>query len=183
VGYKGARIPVRGENIVSEAEKVDNSCGDEWSTPEQIWKPWHDLLRFRLDAAASKENAIVSPFLTKEIDALKVAWREYAPAGAAVWVNPPYSQAGGPLAKWIRKFWEESRNNGLVIVALLPSDTSTIWFGQIFDRERNIWIPGCRGTFLARRIKHVDPKTGKSLGSPKFGSIAVLFDRRLQNIY
>ena len=157
--------------------------GDEWATPPWVWKPWHDLLHFRLDAAASKSNAIVNPWLTKEMDALKVAWREYVPAGAAVWVNPPYSQKAGPLAKWIRKFWDESLNNGLVVVALLPADTSTIWFGDIFDRDRNIWRPGCRGTFLSKRISHIDPKTGKSIGTPKFGSVAVLFDRRLKNIY
>ena len=158
---------------------------DEWRTPKHVWEPWHKLLDFKMDAAATKENALFPnrPYLTTQEDARQVPWREYVKKGDAVWVNPPYSQSGGPLEAWIRKFWDESRNNSVVIVALLPADTSTRWFGQLVDRDRNIWFPGCRGTFLARRVKHLDPETKKPTGSPKFGSIAVLFDRRLQNMY
>jgi hypothetical protein len=92
--------------------------------------------------------------------------------GHMVWCNPPYSQAGGPLSKWVETFlyWHA---NGFNITALLPADTSTKWFHLLWeasDDEGYISI-----TFLDRRVRHLDPQTGKPGGSPKFGSLIAEF--------
>ena len=145
--------------------------GDEWRTPEWVWKPYAP---FDLDAAATAENTLAPKFITKEMNALEVDWRDVVPVGSRVWCNPPYSPVGGPLLKWVETFlyWQV---NGFRITALLPADTSTRWFALLWDLEEKRFVPGIEGTFLPRRIRHLDPQTGKPGGSPKFGSLIVEF--------
>jgi phage N-6-adenine-methyltransferase len=163
------------------------SPGDDWRTPEWVWGPYYDRYDFKLDAAATAENSVVPRnrlelaadskfFISKEEDALELDWREKAKPGSAIWVNPPYSQKAGPLYRWVRKFFAESRF--FLIVALLPADTSTSWFDEIYSRNSHQWRPGCVGRFLPKRVQHIDPKTGLPKGSPKFSSIIVRFDQK-----
>lgn len=142
-------------------------ANDEWRTPEWVWKPYAP---FDLDAAADANNTLAPKFITKEMDALTCDWRAICPSPVPtkVWCNPPYSHSAGPLARWVDRFME-GRWFGFHIVALLPADTSTKWFHLLWNRNRpNI-------TFLQRRVRHLDPKTGKPGGSPKFGSLIVEF--------
>ncbi len=41
-----------------------------WRTPPYIFNYWNNKLRFTLDAAADKENALCANFITEEEDAL-----------------------------------------------------------------------------------------------------------------
>jgi phage N-6-adenine-methyltransferase len=158
--------------------------GDEWMTPEWVWKPWHDRLFFKLDAAANENNKIVDNYISKNTDALVVDWSTCGVRrGDAVWCNPPYSQLAGPLDKWVAKFFQEARLNGLTIVSLLLADISTRWFDRVYDRGQNAWRVGCQGTFLGQRVKHQDPITRKSMGSPKFGSMIVIFSPLFEQVY
>ena len=143
-------------------------ANDEWRTPEWVWKPYAP---FDLDAAATAENALAPKFITKEMDALTLDWREICPAPARVWCNPPYSQAAGPLFEWITVCQGWSRFYRVVM--LLPADTSTKWFHYLLQ-EKNMGT-NVNIKFLERRVRHLDPLTGKPGGSPKFGSIIVEF--------
>jgi len=63
-----------------------------------------------------------SPVRAKQIwtaEGLDLPW------AGNVYVNPPYGREIGP---WIQKCRKESRNDGIQIVALVPSRTDTKWF-------------------------------------------------------
>jgi len=93
-----------------------------------------------------------------------------------VWCNPPYSQAAGPISRWVERF-REMQLLGYDIVSLVPADTSTKWFHQVWRWARDPEA-GVTVTFLPRRVRHLDPVTRKPGGSPKFGSLIVEFERR-----
>ena len=145
-------------------------ANDEWRTPEWVWKPYGP---FDLDAAAIAENTVAPRFITKEMNALTCDWRLVCPAPVPtkVWCNPPYSKNAGPLDRWVNKFFER-RWFGFEITALLPADTSTKWFHRIWSARNE---PGITINFSERRVRHIDPATGKPGGSPKFGSMIVEF--------
>ena len=83
-----------------------------------------------------------------------------------VWMNPPYSR--GNIDKFCKKAYDESQK-GCTVVGLLPSDLSTKWYQNwIFGKAHEV-----RTT--ARRVRFIDPITGKQGGSPKFGSIIVVW--------
>lgn len=143
---------------------------DEWRTPKWVWEPFAP---FDLDVAATAENTLAPKFITREMNALDMDWRDVAPVGSHVWCNPPYSQKAGPLSKWVDTFffWH---SNGFRITALLPSDTSTRWFQEIWDTLTD-FQPKLELHFLTPRVRHLDSVTGKPGGSPKFGSLIVEF--------
>lgn len=146
-------------------------ANDNWMTPPWVYKP---LGPFDLDAAATRENTIAPRFITAEDDAFTCDWTKFAPHGSSVWCNPPYSKEAGPLSSWIDLFvsWAEFYD----IIALLPADTSTKWFHKVWDNDQEGFM--CRrGIFLERRVRHIDPITGKPGGSPKFGSLLLWFSR------
>lgn len=156
---------------------------DEWMTPPEIFDHWYqEYGPFDLDAAASEENTFCSVWIDKEQDALGSApWTDYLLArrpghgnGQKAWCNPPYSRAAGPLARWVDRFYAESEQ-GWEITALLPADTSTRWFRQLWNNKFQKWHPGITGHFLPR-IRFIDPATGRRAGSPKFGSLLIHFD-------
>jgi len=158
-----------------------SSLGDEYITPRWVWEPWHAVLGFVLDAAASTANKLppCKLFYSKDDSAFGHNWAENVAAigGGAAWCNPPYSRTGGPLKKWVEKAIEESRR-GLVVAMLLPADTSTDWFSLLWDREKGMWRDGVQGYFTDGRIRFIDPRTGeKTKGSPTFGSMVAVFSK------
>ena len=167
------------------------SPGDEYMTPKWVWEPWHKIFGFTLDAAASNFNKLepCGRWFTREDDALQQDWRAVA-GGGAIWCNPPYSRGGGPLIKWVKKGLAEGRQCGrgrggdgmkfdnariVPVVMLLPADTSTDWFSEVWDRIEGTWVPGVRGYFLDGRVRFVDPRTHQRTdGSPNFGSLVLV---------
>jgi hypothetical protein len=93
-------------------------------------------------------------------DGLKIDWRDRN------FINPPYSR--GKLIKWLKKGYEEFLK-GKLCVFLIPSDTSTVYWHKYVMRASYIY-------FFIRRIKFVGAG-----GSPKFGSVLVLFDPDFKN--
>jgi phage N-6-adenine-methyltransferase len=174
----------------AKAKLEDEGPGDHWQTPAWVWAPWFDRFHVELDAAASAENTLVdivggskprAGFISEKVDALSFEWTKLKLSpGAAIWVNPPYSQKAGPLKRWVEKFEHEAHEHGYRVIALLPADTSTQWFSYCLalDRDRRALLH-----YLPRRVRHVDPRTGELGGSPKFGSVIVYFDSRIGNPY
>jgi len=158
-----------------------NPYSDDYLTPRWVWEPWHQGLNLMIDAAAgSKPLPCCVKFYTKADDAFKQNWAADLAAvslgaEAAVWCNPPYSRTGGPIIRWVRKALEESAK-GIIVVMLLPADTSTDWFSLLWDRVECCWRPSIRGYFIDARVKFLHPQTGlPSRGTPTFGSLLVLF--------
>ena len=155
---------------------------DEWQTPEWVWKPWHQVLHFVIDAAATDENhlPVCKDWFTMERSGLEQDWAKNIErlGGGSVWCNPPYSRKGGPLMRWVRKAQEESLK-GVVVCMLLPADTSTNWFSVLWNRTAGAWNDGVQGYFTDQRVKFIHPETGKSTGSPTFGSLIAVLSKPL----
>jgi phage N-6-adenine-methyltransferase len=80
--------------------------------------------------------------------------------------NPPYSNP----EPYVKKTRFESRCGGGIVVLLLPADVSTTWFREHCMKAAE-WI------IIEGRVKFNNPDGTPMPGSPKFGSIAVVFDR------
>jgi phage N-6-adenine-methyltransferase len=97
------------------------SATTEWETPDSVFQPLDDEFGFTLDVAATKDNAKVAHFITKEDDALSVPW------SGVCWMNPPY---GRDLPKWLTKAIAEA-SAGVTTVCLIPARTNTSWFHDL----------------------------------------------------
>lgn len=138
---------------------------DEWQTPDGLFMALDAEFRFGLDVAATRQNAKVHPFFTKDDDALICDWR-VGERGRVCWMNPPYSQCRAFIAKAAA---EAAR--GCTVVALVPSRTDTRWWHEhVWDRERHAARPGVEVRFLKGRVTF----SGASAGAP-FPSAVVVF--------
>lgn len=95
---------------------------------------------------------------------------------AHVYVNPPY---GRVIAEWIDKaLFELERDAPLgqrveTVTMLLPARTDTGWWKGCFRAQEWLMLNG--------RVRFLDPDTGRPQGSPKFGSVVVIFRRGLRH--
>lgn len=130
----------------SPVDKVHySSKKNDWETPPELFNEWDQRYDFTLDVCAIKENTKVSGmYFPPDMDGLKQKWE-----GERCWMNPPY---GREITAWVKKAYEETRDDAAIVVALLPARTDTKWFHQyIYRLARNI-------TFLGGRIKFVGAK-------------------------
>ena len=99
---------------------LTSRVSDEWYTPRGIFKQLNsEFGPFDLDPCATPENAKAPKYFTIQDDGLMCEWF------GKVFVNPPYSKVN----LWVERCWLWSKE-GLLVVALLPSRTDTIWFHQ-----------------------------------------------------
>jgi phage N-6-adenine-methyltransferase len=147
-----------------------SSKTDQWATPQDFFdKVAKEFGGFDVDVAADSTNAKCPIFLTKEMDALSQTWHNIYVGtddfGWAkppkLWMNPPY---GRTIGKWVKKAYDESRKDCLV-VALLPSRTDTSWFHDCIYHK-----PGVEVRFLKGRLKF-----GGSKNAAPFPSMLVIF--------
>lgn len=158
----------------NDRTSVGSGRGD-WQTPYSLYAALCSRYRFDFDAFADHDNALCGQYATADgtwqksvidkvpvrmstLDGLLTSWAE-----RRVFLNPPYSR--GFLDRVADKMIDE-RNNAQVIVGLLPANTDTKWFHALRD-VADI-------TFLPRRVKFVDPDTGREGGSPPGGSMIVV---------
>jgi phage N-6-adenine-methyltransferase len=144
---------------------------DTRETPQDFFEEQNKKWGFKLDAAASAENAKCADYcgpdhpIASRRDGLAASW-----APGPVWLNPPYSR--GELVKWLAKATREAAA-GVTTVALLPVDTSTIWFHDYV-------LPRLKAgdvEFLKGRLEFKGApltKTGK-LAKAKFANMLVVF--------
>ena len=94
----------------------------DWQTPKWLYNVLNKEFDFDFDPCPSR----------RQWNGLKIPW------GERNFVNPPY---GREIGDWIKKGFEESRNNKLVVF-LIPSRTDTIWWHSYVmkaDEIRFIW--------------------------------------------
>jgi phage N-6-adenine-methyltransferase len=90
-------------------------------TPADLFLQLSNEFNFTLDACAAEENAQCRTFYTKENSCLDKDWSFHT-----VFMNPPY---GRQIGNFIKKAYEESqKENGALVVMLLPARTDTKWF-------------------------------------------------------
>jgi site-specific DNA-methyltransferase (adenine-specific) len=132
-----------------------SSHSNEWVTPDALFQELNSEFGFTLDVAATIENRKTEKYYDKNQDGLLQSWD----TDGAVWCNPPY---GREIGKWVKKAYEESKHN--VVVMLIPARTDTsYWHDYIFPYAKEI-------RYLRGRIKF----SGKK-GAP-FPSAVVIFN-------
>jgi phage N-6-adenine-methyltransferase len=91
-----------------------------WPTP-QAWFDYLDLeFDFTLDPCCERETAKCAKYYTPAEDGLSRSWRD-----ERVFMNPPY---GRNLSVWMRKAYEEARDNGALVVCFVPARVDTEWW-------------------------------------------------------
>lgn len=102
---------------------------DEFRTPDHIFATLHAEFKFTIDAAATKDNAKLPRFWTKEQDAIKQSW-----SGERIFCNPPYSR--GNVKNFVLKALDECQVGGLsedrepcqLAVFVIPTYTERTWY-------------------------------------------------------
>lgn len=155
------------EELLIELARIiytpDSKDSDERSTPDDLYKMLDDEFHFTLDVCASEENAKCGLYHTIEIDGLTSNWRN-----KICFMNPPYSNIG----RWLEKASCECRINKVIVVCILPCDTSTRWF------QNYIWYDKPLHRLRPRvelRFPHGRFKFGKYTTSPQFATIIAIF--------
>ena len=137
-----------------------SSDRDDWETPPELFKTLHSFYNFKIDAAASAENAKCETYFTKEDNGLLQDWNK------TTWCNPPY---GREVALWIQKGCEESEKHNSTVVMLIAARTGTVAFHKyIMNRARHV-------TFIKGRLNFV----GGEYAAP-FDSMIVVWDGKLE---
>jgi len=142
-----------------------SSKSDEWETPLEFYNKLNKRFKFTLDPCATHENHKCEKYYTIEDDGLSKSWCD-----ETVFVNPPY----GDIAKWVKKAYYESTQNGATVVMLIPSRTDTkYWHDYIMSSASAIYFIKGRLKF---KNKVIADYTGKTDVSPApFPSVVVVF--------
>ena len=121
-----------------------SSRSSEWGTPWPLFHKLEELFgKFTLDPCATRENAKCEKFFTREDDGLRKSWH-----GHRVFMNPPY---GREITKWIRKAYDEARDESTMVVCLIPTRTDTRWWHECVMKADEIWFIRGRVKFQGAR--------------------------------
>ena len=144
--------------------KIDDR--DCWQTPRYIFDHFNQEYEFTVDVAASADNSLCDKFITKEDDAIKSDWLDYAFQGDFVWCNPPYSKP----REFIDKAVYEASVNKIGCVMLLPADTSVKWFAEILKTASEVIL------LTEGRVSFISPETGKPKNGNNKGSLIAVWE-------
>ena len=110
-----------------------------WATPQQ----WFDYLNlefgFTLDPCCWPETAKCKRYYTPDTDGLAQSWQD-----ERVFMNPPY---GKELGKWMKKAYEEARDNGALVVCFVPARVDTNWWHNYAAKATEVRFPKGRVKF------------------------------------
>ena len=150
---------------------------DEWQTPPALFAALNTepvYGRFNLDVACTEANCLCERGLARDLgyDGLQESWSDYAANGERVraWMNPPYSR--GNIGQWTAKARQEAATGRVAVAGLIKVDPSTLWW------ERDVMQASVL-LFCDRRVRFVDPTTGKPAGAPTFASCIAIWDAHI----
>jgi site-specific DNA-methyltransferase (adenine-specific) len=127
----------------------------DWATPKDLYDQLDREFHFTVDVCANSDTAKHTKFWT-ENSGLYRMW-----SGETCFMNPPY---GRSIIEWIAKAHAQTRDQGVVTVALLPARTDTEWFwNYILNHRYEIRL-------IKGRLKFSDHKN-----SAPFPSMIVIF--------
>ena len=154
--------------VIHSSERMD------WATPQSLFA-WLDAeFDFRLDAAATAENAKCERFISPETDALGTepwavvagnqgydSYRQWP----SIWLNPPY---GRGIGQWVKRAALEAHAGwGATVVVLTFACTDTKWWAEAWEAADEI-------RFLTGRVHFKDPTGQVTTAAPK-GSALLIF--------
>jgi len=118
---------------VNTTNGIFSALSDEWRTPESIFKALKKEFPFTLDPCSDGQNAKVGRYFTRAENGLLRSWK-----GETVFLNPPYSE----IKKWMAKAYGAARDEGAIVVCLVPSRTDTDWWHSYALRGEIRFIRG-----------------------------------------
>jgi hypothetical protein len=129
---------------------LDSDLKNSWGTDPVVFSALNKEFSFGIDAAASKLNALLPVFFTKEDDALNIDWsKKFRTLGTnAVFCNPPYAK-------------------GVTSVFLVPATLDAQWLPIKEISEIRIVTGG--------RLSFYHPVSGKKINGNTKGSMFVIF--------
>ena len=133
---------MNGSQKIKNRER-DGNLRDLWRTPLWLFHAFEVYLgmKFQVDVACNKDNAILPDFIGVERDALKSSWCE---AGTIAFLNPPYSK----IKPWIDAAARE-QVNGVTTVMLVPQSLATQWYLDVKrSANQTVLIVGGRVAFM-----------------------------------
>ena len=122
--------------------------GDEYGTPDWIFKPLDNIFHFDVDAASTDKNRKVKRHWTEKDDGLAQDWTKVK----TVWVNPPFSN----MAAWATKAYE-SALEGANVVMFAMNTTEVNWFQR--------YAPYVDLVFIRDRVQFEDAGESNRFGS------------------
>jgi site-specific DNA-methyltransferase (adenine-specific) len=129
--------------VVSPA--LFTSAKGDWTTPPDLFKELDALYHFKLDVAASDENALCECYFVEGDRTFEEDWSKF---DGAVWCNPPYGRGVG---KWVDKCIATAEA-GATTVLLVPARPDTKWFYRAFTKAACVF-------FVRGRLKFGGGKT------------------------
>ena len=131
---------------------------DEWSTPRDLFQSLDQQYDFTFDVAASKDNARIDQYWTKEDNALTKDWDN----SHRYWMNPPFSKA----KEFFEKIKTENGKNKIKLVSIYKASNLETKTWQEYILETANWV-----LFLDKRV-NFDSHAGSSNQVP-FGSALI----------
>lgn len=114
----------------------------EWETPDFIMKKYKDRYELKLDVCATKTNAKLPSFFTKEDDAFSKKWN------TNFFMNPPLDNKK-QLYEWVRAAHLNQEEFDVNAVLLLPAWTDSKWFHEFLVKKTKL-------IFLKGRLRWQD---------------------------
>src|SRR5665213_2535498 len=99
-----------------------SSKSNEWATPQDLFDKLNKEFKFKLDVAATKENAKCKKFYSLEDSGLDHHWL------SSNFMNPPY---GGHTGDWIKKAYQESLRGATTVCLIVSSTDRSYWHDYI----------------------------------------------------
>jgi len=152
-----------------------SSKSNEWETPKYIFDYYNKIYNFQLDAAATSKNALCNNYFTIEDDGLNKDWSQYK----TVWCNPPY---GRLIGKFVKKAYEESVKNNIIVALLIPSRTDTKWWHEYCSKGNVNFIKG-RLKFQNRSFPTYKEDLSHKTSPAPFPSAIVIFGDGMKTSY
>ena len=181
VGFHRLKMGLRGLNrLLDKVGAMHAAKQQDWQTPIELFRWIEEEMgfKFTLDPCAPPENNLgTAKFYTEADDGLKQTWVDQK-----VFMNPPY----GNLPAWIEKAHKEAVWGDTTVVGLLPVRTSPKYMRAYVWTLKAKLLPSLRYArelrrgqigifFLPKRVRFIDPGTGKKAGSPYFDSMVVVW--------
>jgi hypothetical protein len=108
------------------AQKQHRSDDQEMEIKSAMREEWRKCLnlefRFTLDSCLPREAANCDKPSTPDGDGLAQSWKD-----ERVFMGPPYEQS---LTRWMRKAFVETRDNGALVVCLVPLMENAEWWHE-----------------------------------------------------
>ena len=114
-------------------EVMSSSVDMTWATPREWFYYLNLEFKFTLDPCCERETATCAKFYTPDHDGLSRSWTD-----DRVFMNPPYGRA---LPQWMRKAYTEARQNGALVVCLVPARVDTQWWHNYAVKASDIRFP------------------------------------------